>query len=145
MCQNAFKHFFVNTSSSENTFSDGGVKSPVGAKCNRMKACAIICLQEQLITRLFKFSEEVALKTLHRTFSQSCEQQTLCPFGPLPAGCVLRLQHSYTTSRGPQSHVMALRQMVTVSLHYQGILLLPVTFILKQVPTLESTQESGLH
>lgn len=27
---------------------------------------------------------------------------------PLPAGCILRLQHGYETSRGPQSHVMSI-------------------------------------
>lgn len=43
MCLNAFKHFLVNTSNSgENTFLLT-VISPRGAKCNRLKACAIIC------------------------------------------------------------------------------------------------------
>lgn len=83
--------------------SDGSQVQHTESMCRHMSAR----------TRLFKFSEDVALKTLYYTFSQYCEQQTLRPFGPLPAGCIHCLQYSYKTSREPQSHDM--RQMVTVT------------------------------
>lgn len=65
--KNAFKHFFVNTSSRDKKGDGDSVTcqlevQQIESMCHTFKS-----LQEQLKTRLFKFSDEVALKTLHRT------------------------------------------------------------------------------
>lgn len=59
------------------------------------------CLQEQLLSRLFKFSEKVTLKTLHHTFSQSCERQTLRPLVPFQQSASFVCNTAKRPAEGP--------------------------------------------
>lgn len=109
---------------------DDRVTSLTGAKCNRLKACAII---QKLITRLFKFSEEVALKTLHHTLSQSCQQQqTLRPLGPpsswmLPSSAVelqdqqgAPMSHHGIEADGHSVTSLARNTIITSHIHFKA-------------------------
>lgn len=93
---------FVNTSSGGEIVFDDRVTSPAGVMCNRLKACAIICLQQQLITRLFKFSEEVALKHSSYFFTVLCASNT-APLGPPQLGASFVCSTATGPAGGPVS------------------------------------------